>query len=163
MWISKADSGRLPGGVTWNLAGWNQYQFATSGQMPPLCHPAISLSNFGGSAVIFDSQYCIDNCNGNGNAKPSDGKEALGHLFTVERMGVKGHQHKSIHAQVKQVNPPKFKLRVVPSQFAKSIGYPSTRPEARGNDAERKIKVHRRVQCVQEPVTFNANEGRNPG
>ncbi|KAJ7921886.1 hypothetical protein B0H13DRAFT_1866312 [Mycena leptocephala] len=78
-------------------------------------------------------QFCVDNFNGNGNAKPSDGKtlrvspstmqcsegiwssrgEALGHLVTVGEMSVKGHQHKSIHAQVKQVNPPKFKLRLV--------------------------------------------------
>ncbi|KAJ7436127.1 hypothetical protein FB451DRAFT_1344679 [Mycena latifolia] len=39
--------------------------------------------------------------------------EVLGHLFTVGEMSVKGHQHKSIHTQVKQVNPAKFKLRLV--------------------------------------------------
>ncbi|KAJ7792898.1 hypothetical protein B0H13DRAFT_1935589 [Mycena leptocephala] len=38
--------------LTWNSAGWIQYQFATSGQI----------------------QFYVANFNGNGNAKPSDGK-----------------------------------------------------------------------------------------
>ncbi|KAJ7909731.1 hypothetical protein B0H13DRAFT_1877431 [Mycena leptocephala] len=67
---------------------------------PPLCHPAISLSNFASTALTIAMA----------TATPSP-------VTAMGEMGVKGHQHKSIHAQVKQVNPPKFKLRVVPKSI----------------------------------------------
>ncbi|KAJ7451401.1 hypothetical protein FB451DRAFT_1186334 [Mycena latifolia] len=106
------------------------------------------------------ARFCIDNFNGDGDAKPSDGKtlrvspsitqcsdgiwsgrgEVLGHLFTVGEMSVKGHQHKSIHTQVKQVNPAKFKLRLVRKSicqvnrlslvFAGNVGRNPSGPEA---------------------------------
>ncbi|KAJ7879891.1 hypothetical protein B0H13DRAFT_1892006 [Mycena leptocephala] len=131
--------------VTWNLAGWIQYQFATLGSdkqsvnLSPwtdVVRRANIIMEFHPGmppvAEIFDSQFCVDNFNGDDNAKPSDGKalrvspstmqcsegiwssrgEALGHLVTVGEMSVKGHQHKSNDAQVKQVNPSKFKLRL---------------------------------------------------